>query len=75
MAPQQPALCHQHATDPGKTFEAVKLPAPSLPALIFVLVLSPVGEPEVIEAVLDSRPMDERPPPAPPFLSTLRLRV
>jgi len=75
MDPQQPALCHQHAADPGKTFETGKLPAPSLPALILVLVLSPAGKPEVIHAVLDARPTDERPPPAPPFLSTLRLRV
>ena len=32
MDTQQPVLCHQYAADPGKTFEAVKLPAASLPA-------------------------------------------
>ncbi|MBV8468429.1 MAG: hypothetical protein JOY60_01015 [Burkholderiaceae bacterium] len=75
MDAQQPALCHQHAVDPGKTFEVAKVPVPSLPALILVLELAPAGESVAVQSVLDARPLDERPPPAPPFLSTLRLRV
>src|SRR5690242_9439315 len=39
MDKQQPALCHEHAADPAKTFEAVKLPALSQPALVQVLEL------------------------------------
>ena len=31
MDPQQPALCHEHAADPGKTVEGLKLPKLSLP--------------------------------------------
>ena len=42
MDPQQPVLCHQHCADPGKTFEAVKLPTLSLPAVVQVLELPPV---------------------------------
>lgn len=75
MDAQQPALCHQHAADPGKTFEAAKLPAVSLPAIVQVLELPPVAE---VAAALAAPPATEsqsRPPPDPLFLSTLRLRV
>jgi len=70
--PQQPALCHEHAVDPGKTFEAVKLPTVSLPAVVHVLELPLVRE---ARAVPPPASFEVRPPPDPLFLSTLRLRV
>jgi len=75
MDPAQPALCHQHAADPGKAFEAVKLPAVSLPALVQALVLPPVPEAREARAVPPTASSEAQPPPDPLFLSTLRLRV
>ena len=75
MDAQQPALCHQHAADPGKTFEAAKLPAVSLPAIIQVLELPPVAEVATALAAPPAAESESRPPPDPLFLSTLRLRV
>ena len=72
MDPQQPVLCHQHAADPGKTFEAVKLPTVSLPAVVQVLELPLVPEVRVAPPAAFS---EAQPPPDPLFLSTLRLRV
>jgi len=72
MDPQQPVLCHQHAADPGKTFEAVKLPTVSLPAVVQVLELPLVPEVRVASPAAFS---EAQPPPDPLFLSTLRLRV
>lgn len=75
MDAQQPVLCHQHAADPGKTFEPVKLPVASLPMVVLVL-----ERPLVLDAdragcaPLASTP-EARPPPDPLFLATLRLRV
>src|SRR5262249_39178897 len=75
MDVMQPTLCHQHAVDPGKTFEAVKLPAVSLPAVVQVLELPKVLDAEAaLGAPLIAAP-EARPPPDPLFLSTLRLRV
>lgn len=75
MDPQQPALCHQHAADPGKTFEAMKLPAASLPALVQVLVLPLAPVADAARALPPAAAPEVRPPPDPLFLSTLRLRV
>ena len=72
MDPQQPVLCHQHAADPGKTFEAVKLPTVSLPAVVQVLALPLVPEARVVRPTAF---LEAQPPPDPIFLSTLRLRV
>ena len=72
MDAQQPVLCHQHAADSGKTFEAVKLPAASLPTVVQVLDMPLVQE---SGAVLPTASFEARPPPDPLFLSTLRLRV
>jgi hypothetical protein len=72
MDPEQPVLCHQHATDPGKTFEAVKLPTAAPPAVAQVLELPLVQEARVVPPTTSFEP---RPPPDPLFLSTLRLRV
>jgi len=72
MDPQQPVLCHQHAADPGKTFEAAKLPTVSLPAVVQVLELPLVPE---VRVALPAAFSEAQPPPDPLFLSTLRLRV
>jgi Flp pilus assembly protein CpaB len=72
MDPQQPVLCHQHAADAGKSFEAVKLPTVSLPAIVQVLELPRVPE---ARTVLPTASYEALPPPDPLFLSTLRLRV
>ena len=75
MDPQQPALCHQHAADPGKTFEAMKLPAASLPLLLQVLELPGVLDADEARTLPVASTREARPPPDPLFLSTLRLRV
>jgi hypothetical protein len=75
MDATQPVLCHQHAADPGKTFEAAKLPPVSLPQVVQVLSLPLVPDAEAARAVPVSATSEARPPPDPLFLSTLRLRV
>ena len=75
MDRQQPALCHQHAADPGKSFEAVKLPTVSLPAVVQVLELPLVLEAREAGAVSPTALTQAQPPPDPLYLSTLRLRV
>ena len=72
---QQPALCHQHAADPGKTFEAVKLPAASLPLVLQVLELPVVLDADEARTPPVASTREARPPPDPLFLSTRRLRV
>lgn len=75
MDPRQPALCHQHAADPGQAFEAVKLPTASLPAIVQMLEW-PLVRPGVVAAVLPrSASAEAQAPPGPLYLSTLRLRV
>jgi hypothetical protein len=74
MDDAQPVLCHQYAADAAHSVELVKLPSPSVPALIQLVVLP------VAAALDEPRPAatgspDLRPPPDPLFLSTLRLRV
>lgn len=75
MDEQQPVLCQQHAADPGKVIEAVKLPSVSLPAVVQEFVLPLVLGAQVAGAVPVAATPEARPPPAPVFLSTLRLRV
>ena len=72
----QPTLCHQHSAGVAQSFEAVKVPAPSLPAIVQVLVVPLVLDAvEAVDAPLAATGSDEHPPPDPLFLSTLRLRV
>lgn len=70
----QPALCHQHCADAAQSFDPVKLPTASLPAVVLMLIV-----PSVLDAdeasVASDRADASRPPPDPIFLSTLRLRV
>ena len=75
MDRQQPTLCHQHAADPGSTFEAVKLPTVSLPAIVQVLELPLVLEATVATALSEAATPQAQAPPGPLYLSTLRLRV
>jgi len=75
MDQEQPVLCHQHAADPGKAFETMKLPTVSLPMVVQVLELPLVLDAEVARSLLVVEALESRPPPDPLFLSTLRLRV
>jgi len=75
MDQQQPALCHAHSADPGKTFEAVKLPTVSLPAVVHVLELPLALDAQQARAAPPTAASEAQPPPDPLFLSTLRLRV
>ena len=75
MDEQQPLLCHQHAADPGKTFEVAKVPVASLPAIVQVLELPLVLDELALQAGQVTATSAARPPPDPIFLSTLRLRV
>lgn len=75
MDTQQPLLCHQHSADPGKTFEAAKLPVVSLTAVVQVLELPLLLDHEAATALAPAATAEAHPPPDPLFLSTLRLRV
>ncbi len=75
MDSAQPVLCHQHAADLSLSFEAVKVAAPSLPAIVQVLVVPLVLEAHLAAAIPVAAAPELRPPPDPLFLSTLRLRV
>jgi hypothetical protein len=75
MDDAQPALCFQHAADAAQSFEAVKLPAPSLPMVVQVLVLPLALDALQGTALPEAATPETRPPPEPLFLSTLRLRV
>jgi len=74
MDKTQPALCHQHAADPGQVVQAAQVLAPSLPAVIQVLVMRPVLFSDAVAVPRASTP-EAQPPPDPIFLATLRLRV
>ena len=75
MDQAQPVLCHQHSAGAAQSFEAVKLPAASVPMVVQVLVLPLVLEAVEAEALPATSAPEARPPPNPIFLSTLRLRV
>jgi hypothetical protein len=75
MDTAQPALCHQQATSAPQSFEAVKVPAPSLPMVIQVLHLPLILDAAETVAIPPADTPEARPPPAPIFLATLRLRV
>lgn len=71
----QPALCHEHAADPGKTFQAAKLPALGEPAVVHVLQRPPLELARQACPVPPTACPEAQPPPDPLFLATLRLRV
>ena len=71
----QPVLCLQHCTNAPQSFDAVKLPTVSLPAVVQVLVVPLAIDAAAQEAQAYAGQGDAQPPPEPVFLSTLRLRV
>jgi len=76
MDQAQPTLCHQHSAGVAQSFEAVKVPAPSLPAIVQVLVVPWVLDAvEAVDVPIAAAAPEAQPPPDPLFLSTLRLRV
>jgi len=76
MDPIQPGLCHEHSAQPGKAFEAVKLPAASQPAVVQVIEHPLVLAEQAVRTLVPPAATPEgQPPPDPLFLSTLRLRV
>ena len=75
MDEAQPTLCHQHSAGAAQSFEAVKVPMPSLPAIVQVLVVPLALDAADAVDVPRATASELRPPPDPLFLSTLRLRV
>ena len=75
MDTAQPALCHQQATGAPQSFDAVKVPVPSIPMVIQVLQLPLVLDVAEAVAIPRADTPEARPPPDPLFLTTLRLRV
>ncbi len=76
MDQAQPTLCHQHSAGTAQSFEAVKVPTPSLPAIVQVLVVPLVLDAvDVVDVPMAAATSEVHPPPDPLFLSTLRLRV
>ncbi len=76
MDQAQPTLCHQHSAGVAQAFEVVKVPAPSLPAIVQVLVLPLVLDAvEAVDVPVAAATSEGHPPPDPLFLSTLRLRI
>jgi Flp pilus assembly protein CpaB len=74
MDHRQPVLCHQHMADAGQVVQAAQIFAPSLPAVIQVLVAHTVLPSDAVAMPRASTP-EAQPPPDPIFLATLRLRV
>ena len=75
MDTAQPVLCHQYSANAPQSAELSKVPAPSLPAIIQVLVVPAVADAIATLALPVASAPEARPPPDPVFLSTLRLRV
>lgn len=71
----QPVLCLQHCTNAPQSFDAVKLPTVSLPAVVQVLLVPLAIDATAQEAQAYAGKGEAQPPPEPVFLSTLRLRV
>jgi hypothetical protein len=75
MDAAQPALCHQHAADPGQVVQAAQVVAPTLPAIVQVLIVPALLGSNDAVAIPQACTAEAQPPPDPIFLSTLRLRV
>jgi hypothetical protein len=71
----QPALCHHHCTNPAQSFEPLKVPTVSLPAIVQVLVVPLRMDAAREQALVFALAGTAQPPPSPVFLTTLRLRV
>lgn len=75
MDPDQPVLCAEHSSSAAQSFEAVKVPTVSLPMVVQVLELPMVLDALEVGTISAEATTEAQPPPAPLFLSTLRLRV
>lgn len=75
MDQAQPALCHEYRAGNAQSFEPFKVPTPSLPMVIQVLPLPLFEDAAEAAAAPWSDALQDRPPPTPLFLTTLRLRV
>lgn len=72
----QPVLCHQHCTNAAQSFEPLKLPALTLPAIVQVLIVPLRIDPGASQQAVASATLQKsQSPPSPVFLATLRLRV
>lgn len=75
MDMDQPALCAEHSSGTPQSFEPIKLPTLAPPLVVSILAVSvDLGE-DVRLPASAMTPAEDRPPPDPLFLSTLRLRV
>jgi hypothetical protein len=75
MDKSQPVLCHQQCVNAPQTFEPMKVPAASLPAIVQVLLVPLVLDDAKTQPGEIAAFAPPRPPPDPLFLSTRRLRV
>jgi hypothetical protein len=75
MDMEQPVLCAEHSASAPQSFETGKVPTPSVPMLVQVLVLPLELEAAAAQVVPPLATPEAQPPPDPLFLSTLRLRV
>jgi hypothetical protein len=75
MDQSQPVLCHQQCVNAPQTFEPMKVPAASLPAIVQVLLVPLVLDDAKTQPGEFAALAPPRPPPDPLFLSTRRLRV
>jgi hypothetical protein len=71
----QPLLCHQHCAAAAQSFELVKLPTATLPALLQMIVLPLEADAGATVDLPTGAMVDARRWPPPVFLATLRLRV
>ncbi|MDM0116548.1 hypothetical protein QTI66_30850 [Variovorax sp. J22R133] len=74
MDTAQPVLCHQHSAAAPLSLEPLKVPTPSLPAIVQVLIVPLVSIAQG-PGFSPAAGVEPRPPPDPVFLATRRLRV
>lgn len=75
MDMDQPALCAELSSGAPQSFEAIKLPALTVPMVIHVLELPLELGAHAARVVPVVATPEAQPPPGPLFLSTRRLRV
>ena len=75
MDEAQPVLRHHYGANASQSFEMVKVPTPSLPTVVQVLVVPAALDVASVLATAVSAAPEARPPPEVIFLATLRLRV
>jgi hypothetical protein len=75
MDQSQPVLCHQQCVNAPLSFEPMKVPVASLPAIVQVLLVPLVIDEGTANGGEFAAITQSQPPPGHVFLSTLRLRV